>query len=268
MKKKIDWKIKLNDMLKVKIHFVNKQNINFKMRDYLFNINLKSKIYILDITKIASLLTIACNLLFYAAKNKKTFLILSQQKNKKEIKPIIIKTNNFLTKMFLITNKKVRNNLKKKLILKRKNKKINNKYNTLKLTYLKFISEKIRCHYITRNIRAGLLTNWLTTKIKLKNLLISKKKTKIISFYNNLEGIRYMTKRPDIVILIDPQNDIIIRECFTLKIATICLININTDINIDLSDIVIPINTLNLPSINFILNKLSYAILTGCYQKN
>nr|QIS92019.1 ribosomal protein S2 [Prosopanche americana] len=280
MKKTINWKINLNDMLKEKIHFVNKGNINFKMISYIFNNNLK--IYncnIIDITKIAYLLSMACNLVFYAAQKKKTFLIISQQKNLKEIKPIVIKTNSYLTKWFLINNKnkKLRNKIKNKLRLKRKQKIINNKYQTFKLNYIKLISERIRCHYINKNIKAGLLTNWLTTKITLKNLLISnkkstfieKKKKQVINFSNNLEGIKYMTKIPDVVILIDPQNDIIIRECFTLKIATICLINIikNNEINIDLADIVIPINTLKLSSIIYILNKLYYAILTGFYNK-
>nr|YP_010428249.1 ribosomal protein S2 [Prosopanche bonacinae]USN93698.1 ribosomal protein S2 [Prosopanche bonacinae] len=274
MKKTIDWKIFLKDMLKEKIHFGNKGIFKFKMIDYIFTPNLKSNFNIIDITKTAYLLSMTCNLVFYAAKEKKTFLIISQQKNIKEIKPIIIKTNRFLTKWFVRNNKKVRNKIKKKFKLKRKKKKINNKYNTLKLNYIKFISERIRCHYINKKIRAGLLTNWLTTKIKLQNLLISKKKStltqkkQLIKFSNTLEGIKYMTKIPDVVILIDPQNDIILRECFTLKISTICLINLDTEINIDLADIVIPINTLKLSSIIFMLNKLSYAILTGFYINN
>ena len=64
-----------------------------------------------------------------------------------------------------------------------------------------------------------------------------------------------MTGLPDIVIILDQQEEYTaLRECITLGIPTICLIDTNCDP--DLSDISIPANDDAIASIRLILNKL------------
>eukprot|EP00257_Ricinus_communis_P002886 XP_002514491.2 uncharacterized protein LOC8264507 [Ricinus communis] len=77
-----------------------------------------------------------------------------------------------------------------------------------------------------------------------------------------LGGIKYMTGLPDIVIIVDQQEDYTaLRECITLGIPTICLIDTNCDP--DLADISIPANDDTIASIRLILNKLVFAICEG-----
>ncbi|CAN6548886.1 unnamed protein product [Malus baccata var. baccata] len=68
-----------------------------------------------------------------------------------------------------------------------------------------------------------------------------------------------MTGLPDIVIIVDQQEEYTaFRECITLGIPTICLIDTNCDP--DLIDISIPVNDDAKASIGLILNKLVFAI--------
>jgi len=66
----------------------------------------------------------------------------------------------------------------------------------------------------------------------------------------------------DIVIIVHQQEEYTaLRECITLKIPTICLIDTNSDP--DLVDISIPTNNDAITSIRLILNKLVFAICDG-----
>ncbi|KAL5052324.1 hypothetical protein RYX36_033006 [Vicia faba] len=74
-----------------------------------------------------------------------------------------------------------------------------------------------------------------------------------------LGGIKYMTRLPDIVIILDQQEEYTaLQECITLGIPTISLIDTNSDP--DLADISIPANDDAIASIGLILNKLVFAI--------
>ncbi|KAL5067359.1 hypothetical protein RYX36_018246 [Vicia faba] len=74
-----------------------------------------------------------------------------------------------------------------------------------------------------------------------------------------LGGIKYMTRLPDIVIILDQQEEYTaLQECITLGIPTISLIDTNSDP--DLTDILIPANDDAIASIGLILNKLVFAI--------
>ncbi|CAI8602246.1 unnamed protein product [Vicia faba] len=78
-----------------------------------------------------------------------------------------------------------------------------------------------------------------------------------------LGGIKYMTRLPDIVIILDQQEEYTaLQECITLGIPTISLIDTNSDPN--LADISIPANDDAIASIGLILNKLVFAICEGC----
>ena len=77
-----------------------------------------------------------------------------------------------------------------------------------------------------------------------------------------LGGTKYMTRLPDIVIIVDQQEEYrALQECITLGIPTICLIDTNCDL--DLADISIPANDDAIASIRLILNKLVFAISEG-----
>ncbi|KAH6777215.1 ATP synthase CF0 A subunit [Perilla frutescens var. frutescens] len=122
-----------------------------------------------------------------------------------------------------------------------------------------------------------MLTNWSTTETRLhkfRDLRMEQKtgrldrlpkrdaavvKRQLSRLQTYLGGIKYMTGLPDIVIIIDQHEEYTaLRECITLGIPTICLIDTNCDPN--LADISIPANDDAISSIRLILNKLVFAI--------
>eukprot|EP01018_Ginkgo_biloba_P030045 Gb_09773 [translate_table: standard] len=75
-------------------------------------------------------------------------------------------------------------------------------------------------------------------------------------------GIKYTTSLPDIVIIVDQQEEYTaIGECIILGIPTICLVD--TDCDPDLIDVPIPANDDARASIRLISNKLTSAICEG-----
>nr|ANQ38707.1 ribosomal protein S2 [Cynomorium coccineum] len=125
---------------------------------------------------------------------------------------------------------------------------------------------KARCHYVNKKWICGMLTNWTITEAKLNRLryLKNKKKESLINLQKYLSGVIYMTRPPDIVVILDQQNERkVIKECIYLGIPIICLINTNDNQNI----INIPILSNNsIASIKFILNKLVLSICKGNYN--
>ncbi|KAF4390280.1 hypothetical protein F8388_019935 [Cannabis sativa] len=136
---------------------------------------------------------------------------------------------------------------------------------------------KARCHYVNKKWLGGMLTNWYTTETRLhkfRDLRTEQKtgrlnrlpkrdaavlKRQLSHLQTYLGGIKYMTGLPDIVIIVDQQEEYTaLRECITLGIPTICLIDTNCDP--DLADISIPANDDAIASIRLILNKLVFAI--------
>ncbi|RYR38668.1 hypothetical protein Ahy_A09g043808 [Arachis hypogaea] len=136
---------------------------------------------------------------------------------------------------------------------------------------------RARCHYVNKKWLGGMLINWYTTETRLhkfrslrteqktgrihslpkKDTAILKRQLSHLETY--LGGIKYMTGLPDIVIIVDQQEEYTaLRECITLGIPTICLIDTNCDP--DLADISIPANDDAIASIRLILNKLVFAI--------
>ncbi|KAK7342248.1 hypothetical protein VNO80_25193 [Phaseolus coccineus] len=139
---------------------------------------------------------------------------------------------------------------------------------------------RARCHYVNKKWLGGMLTNWYTTKTRLqkfRDLRMQQKtgrfdcfpkkdaailKRHLAQLETYLGGIKYMKGLPDIVIIVDQQEEYTaLRECITLEIPTICLIDTNSDP--DLADISIPANDDAIASIRFILNKLVFAICEG-----
>jgi small subunit ribosomal protein S2 len=223
------WNIHLEEMMKAGVHFGHgTRKWNPKMAPY---ISAKRKgIHIINLTRTARFLSEACNLVFDAASNGNQFLIVG-------------------------TKKKAADLVARAAI-------------------------KARCHYVNKKWPGGMLTNWSTTEMRLQKFrnLRTKQKTgqlnhlpkrdaamlkrQLSHLQRYLGGIKYMTRLPDIVIVVDQHEEYTaLRECITLGIPTICLIDTNCDP--DLADLSIPANDDAISSIRFILNKLVFAICKG-----
>ena len=223
------WNINLEEMIEAGVHFGHGiRKWNPRMSPY---ISAKCKgIHIINLIKTARFLSETCDLVFDAASRGKIFLIVG-------------------------TKKKAADSVALAAI-------------------------RARCHYVNKKWLGGMLTNWSTTEtklIKLRNLRIEQKagrlarlpkrdaalvKRQLSHLQKYLGGIKYMTQLPDIVIILDQQKEYkALRECITLGIPTICLIDTNCDP--DLADISIPANDDGISSIRFILNKLVFAICEG-----
>ncbi|KAJ8425424.1 hypothetical protein Cgig2_032224 [Carnegiea gigantea] len=133
---------------------------------------------------------------------------------------------------------------------------------------------RARCHYVNKKWLRGMLTNWSTIEERLqkfKDLRIEQKtgglarlpkrdeamlKRQLSHLQTYLGGIKYMTGLPDILIIIDQQKEYkALRECITVGIPTICLIDTNCDP--DLTDFSILANDDSIALIRLILTKLS-----------
>ncbi|CAN6440837.1 unnamed protein product [Victoria cruziana] len=128
---------------------------------------------------------------------------------------------------------------------------------------------RARCHYVNKNgsvvlqkvrdlrVRAEM---GQLSRLPKQDAAILKRKLSHIQTY--LGGIKYMTGLPDIVIIIDQQEEYTtLRECITLSIPTICLIDTNYDP--DITDILISANDDAIASMRLILNKLVSTICQG-----
>nr|YP_010426484.1 ribosomal protein S2 [Phyllolobium chinense]QWX87927.1 ribosomal protein S2 [Phyllolobium chinense]USM11176.1 ribosomal protein S2 [Phyllolobium chinense] len=223
------WNITLEEMMEAGVHLGHDtRKWNPRMAPYIAT--KRKGIHIINLTQTARFLSEACDLVFDAASIGKQFLILG-------------------------TKKKVADSVKRAAI-------------------------RARCHYVNKKWLGGMLTNWYTTETRLRkfrDLRIEQKTGKLNSLpkrdaaklkrqLSHLEtylgGIKYMTGLPDVVIIVDQQEELTaLRECIILGIPTICLIDTNCDP--DLADISIPANDDARASIRLILNKLVFAICEG-----
>ncbi|XP_037491683.1 30S ribosomal protein S2, chloroplastic-like [Jatropha curcas] len=202
------WNINLEEMLEAGVHFGHgTRKWNPRMAPY---ISAKRKgIHITNLTRTARFLSEACDLVFDAASKGKQFLIVG-------------------------TKNKAADSVARAAI-------------------------RARCHYVNKKWLGGMLTNWPTTETRLhkfRDLRTEQKtgglnrlpkrdaamlKRQLSRLQTYLGGIKYMTRLPDIVIIVDQQEEYTaLRECITLGIPTICLIDTNSDP--DLADISIPAN--------------------------
>nr|YP_009747702.1 ribosomal protein S2 [Lecanorchis kiusiana]QII89382.1 ribosomal protein S2 [Lecanorchis kiusiana] len=223
------WNINLEEMVEAGVHFGHgTHKWNPRMIPYIYT--KRKGIHITNLTMTARFLSEACNLVFDAASRGQNFLI------------------------------------------------VGTKTQSAKLVTSASISA--RCHYVNKKWLGGMLTNWSTTeKIlkKFRDLRAEQKmgkfnsfhkvdaamfKRKLFIFKKYLSGIQYMTSLPDIVIIVDQQEEYkVIKECAILGIPTICLID--TDCDPGISDFSIPANNDAIASIRFILKKLISAICEG-----
>lgn len=227
---KHSWNIKLGRMMKAGVHLGHKtRKWNPKMAPYIFTE--RRKLHIINLTQTARFLSEACDLVFDAAGKGKQFLIVGTK-------------------------------------------------NPAAAAATKSAALRARCHYVNQKWLGGMLTNWSTTKMKLRRLQYLKKKQNTGGFcrftkkeaarlkrqlgqlQKYLGGLRYMTRLPDIVIIVDQKKQYkAIKECRTLGIPTICLVD--TDCDPDVVDIPIPANDDSITSIRLILRELTSAICEG-----
>nr|YP_010428169.1 ribosomal protein S2 [Hydnora abyssinica]USN93584.1 ribosomal protein S2 [Hydnora abyssinica] len=126
-------------------------------------------------------------------------------------------------------------------------------------------SLRTNSHFIVKKWLCGYLTNWNTTEQKLYKFLNSKLNKK---FVFSIEGIKYMTKVPELVIIIiDQENDkfieFVINECVQLALNTICCISSRYHYYAEFVDVFVPINTEHIKSIGFVLKKFENIIQLG-----
>nr|YP_009562291.1 ribosomal protein S2 [Trichomanes trollii]QAV57648.1 ribosomal protein S2 [Trichomanes trollii] len=221
--------IDLEGMMEAGVHFGHQiHKWNPKMSPYIFTE--RKGVHILDLTQTARLLSEACNLVFNAAIEGKEFLI------------------------------------------------VGTKYPVTDL--IASIAIKSRCHYVNEKWLGGMLTNWSTVETRLQRFQFLQTeedtggfdrlpkreaavlKRQLLRLKKYLSGIQYMSNLPDIVIVTDQhEQSTAIKECITLSIPTICVVD--TDCDPDLTDIPIPGNDDARSSIRWILDKLIGAIQEG-----
>nr|YP_009434849.1 ribosomal protein S2 [Lobelia hartlaubii]ATG24757.1 ribosomal protein S2 [Lobelia hartlaubii] len=223
------WNINLEELMGAGVHLGHKsKKWNPKMAPY---ISAKHKgRHIINLIKTARFLSEACDLVFDAARRGNQFLIVG---TKKQAADLVVRA-----------------------------------------------AIRARCHYVNKKWLSGMLTNWSTTETRLQKFrdLRTKQKTgrlnripkrdaailkrQLSHLQRYLGGIKYMTELPHIVIILDQHEEYTaLRECITLGIPTICLIDTNCDPN--LADLPIPANDDSRASLRFILNKLVFAIREG-----
>nr|YP_001687207.1 ribosomal protein S2 [Aneura mirabilis]B0YPM1.1 RecName: Full=Small ribosomal subunit protein uS2c; AltName: Full=30S ribosomal protein S2, plastid [Aneura mirabilis]ABS54468.1 ribosomal protein S2 [Aneura mirabilis] len=233
MKQK-SWDIHLEEMMEAGIHFGHQvRKWNPKMAPFIFTE--RKSVHIINLTQTARFLSEACDLAANAASRGKQFLI------------------------------------------------VGTKYQAADLVVS--AASGARCHYINQKWLGGMLTNWSTIETRLQKFR-NLEKEKLAGIFERLPkkevadserrlsrlrkyfgGIKYMTALPDIVIIIDQRKEFTaIRECITLGIPTICLVDTDCDPNV--TDIPIPANDDARASIKWISNKLTLAICEGRLNSN
>jgi small subunit ribosomal protein S2 len=132
-------------------------------------------------------------------------------------------------------------------------------------------------YYVNHRWLGGMLTNWVTLKSRIERLkkleqqevegifnLLPKKEAslrlkELEKLRKHLNGLKNMTKIPDVAIVIDQKREMTaIKECRKLNIPIISMLDTNCDP--DLVDIPIPGNDDAVRSIKLILNSLTDSI--------
>ena len=221
--------ISLSQLLEAGVHFGHKAHRwNPKMFPYIYSeVN---NIHILDLIQSATLLKEATQYVEKAASEKKTFLFVG---TKRQATTIIAQE-----------------------------------------------AKRSNSYYVNHRWLGGMLTNWTTMKARIARLkdlekqeadgifeLLAKKEVavrrkELQKLRKHLEGIKTMTRLPDVAIIIDQKREMTaIAECRKLGIPIISILDTNCDP--DLIDIPIPGNDDAVRSIKLILNTLTESILLG-----
>lgn len=223
--------VSINYLLEAGVHFGHqKRTWNPKMKEYIFNS--RDDIYIIDLEKTSKKLEEAYEVLKeVASKEGKVLFVGTKKQAKDAIKECALKTENYF---------------------------VSERWLGGTLTNFKTIRSRVnRLEEIEKMAEDG--TFELLTKKEV--LTLKKEQAKLL---HNLEGIRDMKRLPDILVVVDPEEEIIaIREAHKLNIPVIGIVDTNCDP--DLVDYVVPGNDDAVRSITLLLNVLTNAI---CEAKN
>ena len=223
--------VSINYLLEAGVHFGHqKRTWNPKMKEYIFNS--RDDIYIIDLEKTSKKLEEAYEVLKeVASKEGKVLFVGTKKQAKDAIKECALKTENYF---------------------------VSERWLGGTLTNFKTIRSRVnRLEEIEKMAEDG--TFELLTKKEV--LTLKKEQAKLL---HNLEGIRDMKHLPDILVVVDPEEEIIaIREAHKLNIPVIGIVDTNCDP--DLVDYVVPGNDDAVRSITLLLNVLTNAI---CEAKN
>ena len=218
--------INLAQLLEAGVHFGHKAyRWNPKMFPYIYTE--RNNIHILDLVQTAQLLKRANSYLAKAASEGKTFLFVG---TKRQASAVIAQQANMCNS-----------------------------------------------YYVNHRWLGGMLTNWITLKSRIERLkvleqqevdgifkLLPKKEAslrlkELEKLRKHLNGVKNMTKLPDVAIIIDQKREMTaIQECRKLGIPIISILDTNCDP--DLVDIPIPGNDDALRSIKLILSSLTDTI--------
>jgi small subunit ribosomal protein S2 len=221
--------INLEQMMEAGIHFGHQAGKwNYKMAPYIFA--LRKGVHIINLTLTARFLSEACDLLSIVAKNGDHVLMVG---TKDQLSDLIASA-----------------------------------------------AKKARCHYVNQKWLGGMLTNWRTIETQLQRFKqleakeasgalqsLPKKEAAVLrrqlqQLHKRFNGIKHMTRLPDVVILVDQQHEMTaLQECRKLNITTIGLVD--TDGDPILNDIPIPANDDARSSVRWILDRLTEAICEG-----
>lgn len=138
--------------------------------------------------------------------------------------------------------------------------------------------------YVNQRWLGGMLTNWLTIRSRVDRLheLEAAEKSGLLNrlpkkeasgcrkelekLKKHLNGIKHMTKLPDLIIVVDQKRETTaIQECIKLGIPTICILD--TNCNPEIVDIPIPANDDAIKSIKLIVSKIADSIIEGSNLK-
>ena len=230
-------KVTLNEFLLARVHLGHKASIwNPKMSPFIYSkisykVGLKKETdHIIDVIKTKKNLDYAWKILEKAGYENKKILFIGTKEPAKEV----IKKEAQKSKSFYINTKWLGGTL--------------TNWSTMgnQVESIKLLEQKER-------------TGFINSLPKKEGSKMYRKKTKLLSV---LGGLKNMTAIPDIVIIVDSnQEQTAVLECTKLNIPIIALTD--TNCNPELINIPIPANTCNKVSIGVILGILSEGITTG-----
>ncbi|MCX6093516.1 MAG: 30S ribosomal protein S2 [Candidatus Bipolaricaulota bacterium] len=142
--------------------------------------------------------------------------------------------------------------------------------------------EALRCgaHYVNRRWLGGTLTNFATIKLSIEwmkkletmvedgtvehmpNKEASRLRRELSKLQRNLDGLRHMERRPDVLYIIDPDVELnAVREANILGIPVIAIVD--TNCNPDPIDFLIPGNDDAIKATKLITARIADAVLEG-----
>jgi small subunit ribosomal protein S2 len=217
--------IKIAQLLKSGTHFGHKtRSWNSKMFPYIYME--QNGIHILDLVQTSQLLKEACNFVYKAARQGKTFLFVGTKNQAVEtIKIEALRSNSFY---------------------------VNHRWYGGLLTNWKTVKKRIQT---LRNLEEQEKTRFPTLPKK----ELAKLRNQLIKLQKQLGGVKGMNQIPDVIIILDQNYELTaVREAIKLQIPIISIIDSNC--NPDFIDVPIPGNDDAISSIKIILKAITDSI--------